>query len=140
MCSCLSLFVPCRVREGKVLHDCWIARYQLSKCHLACCQGLLELSQKLNAWARRVLGAKGSGLTLPPTAVSVFTADLFIFKLPIYCVGCTFYLWMNSVVMKNYWVYTLDFVTTIPNFMWSAVYICDQNFGFSSGIQQISAC
>lgn len=30
----------------------------------------------------RVLGTKGSGLTLLPIAVSVFTANLFIIKLP----------------------------------------------------------
>lgn len=119
----------CRCLKEKSRVALWgrVATSQLLACCLACCQGPLEMSQELGVlavWA----GSTGSSVPFKSSQlISLLLND------PMYSAGCTFYRWMNSEAVKNIWLYILNFVTTVPDFMSSTVlFISSWNLVFFS--------
>lgn len=84
MCSCLSLFVPCRVPEGEVLHGCQVELQDASSPN-ATLHAVKALWRCPRSWMYGLGGCREPRALAShwlPTAVSVFTADFFIIKLP----------------------------------------------------------
>lgn len=114
---------------------CRVARCQFSKCHFSCCKGHRNWMHGLGGC--RLLRAQASHWS--PLLFQSSQLICLLLSYPIDCAGCTFYLWINSVVMKNFWVYTFNFDYNSKFYVICFIFNSDQNFWFSSGIQQISA-
>lgn len=118
MCSCLSLFVPCRVPEGEILHGCQVELQDASSPN-ATLHAVKALWRCPRSWmcglgGDRVLRALASHWL--PTAVSVFTADFFIIRLP------NLLFWMH--------IFSLDEFSSDEEILSVHIWFCDCNSKF----------